>query len=214
MTVIILGAGRKAEHLCDLFQLWSEVTQFYDEPRTLNETKRDKPVIDKIICTEQPIIVYSAVGEPRDKREIIQRFKHDAENIELFYTWGNKHHPTTVITNPIDIGIDFTIRELSSLGTQCTIGDHVSIGPLANISHHSVIGDYVTIAGGVNMSGGVTVGDGVFIGQGASIKPDIRIGKGAVIGTGAVVVKDVAPNSVVGGNPAKTNPKFRRVQYW
>ena len=51
--------------------------------------------------------------------------------------------------------------------------------------------------------GETVIGDGVWIGMRAMIMPGIKIGEGAVIASGAVVTKDVAPYSVVGGNPAK-----------
>lgn len=37
----------------------------------------------------------------------------------------------------------------------------------------------------------------------AMIMPGVKIGEGAVIAAGSIVAKDVAPYSVVGGNPAK-----------
>ena len=40
-------------------------------------------------------------------------------------------------------------------------------------------------------------------GVGAIILPGVTIGENAVVAAGAVVTKDVAPNSIVGGNPAK-----------
>lgn len=49
----------------------------------------------------------------------------------------------------------------------------------------------------------VFVGDNVFIGSNVKILKGVNIGDGAVIANGAVVVKDVAPHSVVGGNPAR-----------
>lgn len=49
----------------------------------------------------------------------------------------------------------------------------------------------------------ITICDGVWIGARAIILPGVTIGEGAVVGAGAVVTKDVAPWSVVGGNPAK-----------
>lgn len=49
----------------------------------------------------------------------------------------------------------------------------------------------------------VTIGDNVWIGSRVTIVPGISIGEGAVIGAGAVVTHDVAPLSVMGGNPAK-----------
>ena len=41
------------------------------------------------------------------------------------------------------------------------------------------------------------------IGCGAVILPGVRIGRGAVVGAGSVVTKDVAPEAVVIGNPAR-----------
>jgi acetyltransferase-like isoleucine patch superfamily enzyme len=43
----------------------------------------------------------------------------------------------------------------------------------------------------------------VSIGSGAVILPGITIGENAVIGAGAVVTKDVPPNTVVAGCPAR-----------
>jgi hypothetical protein len=42
-----------------------------------------------------------------------------------------------------------------------------------------------------------------WIGAGSTILPGITIGENAVVAAGAVVTKDVAPNTIVGGNPAK-----------
>ena len=52
------------------------------------------------------------------------------------------------------------------------------------------------------------IGKGVFVNHsltcvGAIILPGVTIGDNAVVAAGAVVTKDVAPNTIVGGNPAK-----------
>ena len=49
----------------------------------------------------------------------------------------------------------------------------------------------------------ITVGDDVWIAEGATILGGVTIGDGAVIGAHAVVTKDVAPRTVVAGNPAR-----------
>lgn len=41
-----------------------------------------------------------------------------------------------------------------------------------------------------------------WIGAGASILPGVTVGENAVVGAGSIVTKDVAPNTVVAGNPA------------
>lgn len=52
--------------------------------------------------------------------------------------------------------------------------------------------------------GDTTVGNDVWIGYRATILPGVTIGDGAVIGAYAVVTRDVAPYTIVGGNPAKS----------
>ena len=51
--------------------------------------------------------------------------------------------------------------------------------------------------------GDITVGDDVWIGLNAIISSGVKIGQGAIVAAGSVVTKDVAPYSIVGGNPAK-----------
>ena len=49
----------------------------------------------------------------------------------------------------------------------------------------------------------IKIGNDVWIGANASILKGVTIGDKAVIASGAVVTKDVASESLVGGNPAK-----------
>lgn len=51
--------------------------------------------------------------------------------------------------------------------------------------------------------GDTVIGNDVWIGNGVTIMQGIKIGDGAIIGTNALVTKDVAPYTVVGGNPTK-----------
>ena len=51
--------------------------------------------------------------------------------------------------------------------------------------------------------GNITVGNDVWIGYNATIMAGVTIGDGAIIAANATVIKDVAPYTIVGGNPAK-----------
>lgn len=50
--------------------------------------------------------------------------------------------------------------------------------------------------------GDTVVGNDVWMGYKATVMPGVKIGDGAIIATHSVVTKDVAPYTVVGGNPA------------
>ncbi len=53
------------------------------------------------------------------------------------------------------------------------------------------------------IKGDTIIGNDVWIGHHVTVMPGIKIGDGAIIGTNSMVTKNVAPYSVVGGNPAK-----------
>ena len=51
--------------------------------------------------------------------------------------------------------------------------------------------------------GDTVIGNDVWTGHGVTIMPGVTIGDGAVIASLSVVTKDVAPYTIVGGNPAR-----------
>ncbi len=57
-------------------------------------------------------------------------------------------------------------------------------------------------------NGCIEIMDNVFIGCNSTILPNIRIGPNVLIGAGSVITKDVPPNCVVAGNPAKIIGRF------
>ncbi|MEL7267034.1 MAG: acyltransferase [Planctomycetota bacterium] len=79
-------------------------------------------------------------------------------------------------------------------------GDDVSIGPEATVltlGHDPQSTSFATDGGPVK------IGNHVWIGYRAIIMPGVTVGDGAVVAAGAVVTKDVEPNTIVGGVPAK-----------
>ncbi len=83
------------------------------------------------------------------------------------------------------------------------IGDRVLIGP--NVSFYTVSHPLEANARrtGVERGRSITVGHDVWIGGGSIILPGVNIGDRAVIGAGSVVTRDVPPDTVVAGNPAR-----------
>ncbi|GAB3658126.1 CatB-related O-acetyltransferase [Glycomyces tarimensis] len=56
---------------------------------------------------------------------------------------------------------------------------------------------------GMETRGDTVVGNDVWFGYESLIMPGVTIGDGAVVASGSVVTADVAPYTIVGGNPAK-----------
>ena len=99
------------------------------------------------------------------------------------------------------------------LGQECTISayQHVSIGRECVIADRVMLIDFdhgmVEVDRPIRLQGiykrDVHVGHNVWIGYGACILRGVTVGDNAVIGTNSVVTKDVPPNAVVGGVPAR-----------
>lgn len=60
--------------------------------------------------------------------------------------------------------------------------------------------------------GCIEVMDNVFIGHSALIMPGVKIGPNAIVAAGSIVTKDVLPDTVVGGNPARVIGDFNNVK--
>lgn len=99
------------------------------------------------------------------------------------------------------------------LGQECTISAyrHVSIGRECVVADRAMLIDFdhgmVEVERPVRLQGiykrDVRVGNNVWIGYGACILRGVTVGDNAVIGTSSVVTKDVPPNAVVAGIPAR-----------
>lgn len=84
-----------------------------------------------------------------------------------------------------------------------TIGDNVFIGPNTTICTITHAIDAQSRNKGIMCARSVRICDNVWIASNVVVLPGVTIGEGAVIGAGSVVAKDVAPYTIVAGNPAK-----------
>lgn len=81
-----------------------------------------------------------------------------------------------------------------------TIGDNVTFGPRVHILAHDASTkfflDYTRVAN-------VSIGSNVFIGAHSIVLPGVTIGDNVIIGAGSVVSRDIPPDSVAVGVPAR-----------
>lgn len=104
----------------------------------------------------------------------------------------------------IFIGENTTLNE----GVILNARDNLFIGNDVHISAYVIINagalDYIKKGTErQHISSPVIIEEGVWVASGAIINPGVTIGSNSVIGAGAVVTKDIPPNSVAVGVPAK-----------
>lgn len=83
---------------------------------------------------------------------------------------------------------------------QITIGDHCALGPRVRVLSATHNYRYLDLP---DEAASVCIGRHVWIGAGATILPGVTVGDGAIVAAASVVTRDVAPFSIVAGNPAR-----------
>ena len=114
-------------------------------------------------------------------------------NLPLYSDFGRHLRIGKIVF--INTGVMFT--DLGGI----TLEDNVLIGPRANLISVNHPLDPAERRGVILSP--VVIRQNAWIGAGATILPGVTVGENAVVAAGAVVNKDVPPNTVVGGIPAK-----------
>ena len=115
--------------------------------------------------------------------------------LPLYISYGQNLH----VAPQVFINVNVTLQDNAPI----TIGRQTMIGPNVQCytANHPL--DAERRCQGWEQAEAIQIGERVWIGGGAIILPGVTIGDEAVIAAGAVVTKDVAPRTLVGGNPAR-----------
>lgn len=99
----------------------------------------------------------------------------------------------------VTIGDNVTVKSGVYLWSGTIVEDDVFIGPNATFANDK----YPRSKRYPQQFVGVTLKRGASVGANATLLPGVEVGQGAMVGAGAVVTRNVSPNSVVVGNPAR-----------
>lgn len=117
------------------------------------------------------------------------------------------------------VGAFVEIQKGATIGKNCKISSHSFICEGVHIEDNVFIGHNVTFINdrfprSTNPDGSVQteadwkleetrIKKNASIGSSVTVLCGVTVGEGAIVGAGSVVTKDVAPNTIVAGNPAK-----------
>ena len=124
-----------------------------------------------------------------------------------------------VVGDNTKIGAFVEIQKNATIGGNCKISSHTFICEGVTIEDNVFVGHGVTFINdsyprATNADGALqtekdwkveptVVRRGASIGSGSTILANVTIGENALIGAGSVVTRDVPPNAIVAGNPAR-----------
>ena len=91
-----------------------------------------------------------------------------------------------------------------------TIEDYVSLAGRVTILTHSDPPEPIRKIGEKDVFKPVTIKFGAWLAVNVTILPGVTIGENSIVGAGSVVTKDIPPNVMVGGIPAKIIKEFKK----
>lgn len=214
MKSVIIGAGTYGEvYLAYLQEAGVEVVGFLDDdPKCEGKKVRDLPVLGKVSDLERigKFLGVEAVYCPLGNNKLRVKFLEMARR--QGFTTPNYIHPSVIISPDVKIGEGVYILLGTNVMPHTIIKDYVMISMNVNLAHHSILEDGVFLSTGCNFGANIHAEKYAYCGISSTIMTGVHtLGEDCLIGAGAVVIRDVEPDAVMAGVPAKVikykNPK-------
>ena len=205
--VLVGGAGTSSDVLAlivsiNRYSLRYQVLGLLDDGIPEGTLRFGVPVLGPIAnwTSYNDACFVDCLGSPRSYRKrqgLLERCGINQAQFETII------HPSALVADSAQIGPGSLIYpNVVALSNVC-IGQHVTILSGTVLNHDVQVGDWSIAGSGAMLSGAVKVGRACYLGTSCSIREGVTIGDGSLVAMGAAVTRDVAPDSVVAGVPAR-----------
>jgi sugar O-acyltransferase (sialic acid O-acetyltransferase NeuD family) len=198
--------GNALEALDCLFGAYRVVAFIDDDANRQGGMEWGIPVLGREALSRYPDARVLAVpGSPasyRTRRRLIESLGVDANR------YAQVIHPSAQISPRATLGRNLLIMAGVVVTGNASVGDHVCVLPNSVIQHDARVDDGALIGANVTIAGGVQVSESCYIASGSTLMNGLRIGARSLVGLGSTVIRDVAPDTTVAGNPARTLPSL------
>jgi sugar O-acyltransferase (sialic acid O-acetyltransferase NeuD family) len=209
--LVILGAG---VHAAEMVEIVSRINQDKKTWNLLGLIGRNPLDVGKIFNQATVLGVFDQM--PRFKKDVrfaAANYNKLPEKLPIpFEQLVSLVDPTAFVSRTAVMGKGSVIYPGCFVGLQARVGNFVFMLSNSVINHDVILEDRILVNSGVVLAGGVHVGGDSLLGQACTVREKLKIGNGSLVGMGAVVIKDVPPQSVVVGNPARKMLKKKKVK--
>ena len=214
-TIVLVGAGglgrQVLNYVLDSIQPspHMRVKGFLDDnPDALRSDRGDLPILSSIL--DYPIEPQDrfvmAIGDCVKRAELIRKMEaRGARFITII-------HRTAYVAPNATVGDGCIVGPFSAIGSHAMVGNHVLLTWYSSLAHDSISHSFAVLSPYSTANGGAVLEEGVFLGTHAVVHPMIRVGAWSNVASGSVVYRDVPPNCIASGNPAKAVPRLRTNQ--
>jgi sugar O-acyltransferase (sialic acid O-acetyltransferase NeuD family) len=193
---MIFGSGGHAGVIASLLHGSYDEVAFLDERETTSRLTQAH-FWEHVDDYRTEVDVFIGIGSNDARRAVFDKLRdHDV-------TPANCIAGSAYVAHNANLGRGVVLCPGSVVMAHANIGDNVIVNTLSSIDHDCVVGQHSQITAGVTFGGSTRVGESCFFGVKSATLPGVSIGDRSIVMAGSLITRDVPPDVMVGGSPAR-----------